>query len=67
MLQAVGKIAREFDVPAELSVDEHMGCGVGVCLTCVIPIRVGDGWEYQRTCTEGPVFEAREVLWEVPQ
>jgi dihydroorotate dehydrogenase electron transfer subunit len=76
MLQAVGKIADEFKVPAELSMDEHMCCGVGVCLTCVIPVRAGDGprraeahqseggWEYQRTCTEGPVFDARIVLWE---
>jgi dihydroorotate dehydrogenase electron transfer subunit len=43
-----------------------MCCGVGVCLTCVVPIRTPDGWEYQRTCTEGPVFDARAVLWEVP-
>jgi dihydroorotate dehydrogenase electron transfer subunit len=65
MLKAVGKIAEEFKVPAELSMDEHMCCGVGVCLTCVIPVKAGDGWEYQRTCTEGPVFDSRQVMWEV--
>ncbi len=65
MLKAVGKIADEFKVPAELSMDEHMCCGVGVCLTCVIPVKTGDGWEYQRTCTEGPVFDSRQVIWEV--
>jgi dihydroorotate dehydrogenase electron transfer subunit len=65
MLKAVGKIAEEFNVPAELSMDEHMCCGVGVCLTCVIPIKTGDTWEYQRTCTEGPVFDSRQVEWEV--
>jgi dihydroorotate dehydrogenase electron transfer subunit len=65
MLKAVGKITEEFNVPAELSMDEHMCCGVGVCLTCVIPVKVGDGWEYQRTCTEGPVFDSRSVIWEV--
>jgi dihydroorotate dehydrogenase electron transfer subunit len=64
MLQAVGKIAGEHDVPAELSMDEHMCCGVGVCLTCVIRVRSGDTWEYRRTCTEGPVFDARDVVWE---
>lgn len=64
MLQAVGKIADDFKVPAELSMDEHMCCGVGVCLTCVIPVKAGDGWEYQRTCTEGPVFDSRLVVWE---
>ena len=67
MLKAVGKIAEEFKVPAELSMDEHMCCGVGVCLTCVIPVKAGEGWEYQRTCTEGPVFDARQVVWEVPK
>jgi len=65
MLKAVGKIAEEFNVPAELSMDEHMCCGVGVCLTCVIPVKTGDGWEYQRTCTEGPVFDARQIVWGV--
>jgi dihydroorotate dehydrogenase electron transfer subunit len=64
MLRAVGKIAEDFNVPAELSMDEHMCCGVGVCLTCVIPVKNGDSWEYQRTCTEGPVFDSRQVVWE---
>jgi dihydroorotate dehydrogenase electron transfer subunit len=67
MLRAVGKIAADSNVPAELSMDEHMCCGVGVCLTCVIPIKTDDGWEYQRTCTEGPVFDSRQIVWEVPQ
>jgi dihydroorotate dehydrogenase electron transfer subunit len=67
MLKAVGRIAEEIKVPAELSMDEHMCCGVGVCLTCVIPIKTEGGWEYQRTCTEGPVFDSRQVLWEVPR
>jgi len=67
MLKAVGKLAEEFMVPAELSMDEHMCCGVGVCLTCVIPVKSGDGWEYQRTCTEGPVFDAKQVVWEATE
>jgi dihydroorotate dehydrogenase electron transfer subunit len=64
MLKAVGRISEDFNVPAELSMDEPMCCGVGVCLTCVIPVKCGDGWEYQRTCTEGPVFDARQIAWE---
>lgn len=66
MLRAVARLSEEFDVPAEISLDEHMCCGMGVCLTCVVPVRMDGGWEYQRTCTEGPVFDARRVLWEVP-
>ena len=64
MLKAVGKIAEDFNLPAELSMDEHMCCGVGTCLACVIKAKTGDGWEYQRTCTEGPVFDSREIVWE---
>jgi dihydroorotate dehydrogenase electron transfer subunit len=64
MLKAVGKIAEDFNLPAELSMDEHMCCGVGTCLTCVIPVKTSDGWEYQRTCTEGPVFDSRQIVWE---
>jgi len=65
MLKAVAGIAAEFRLPAELSLDEHMCCGVGACLTCVVPIKTESGWEYQRTCTEGPVFDSRKVLWEL--
>ena len=64
MLKAVSQLAAEFNLPAELSLDEHMACGIGVCLTCVVPIQTSDGWEYQRTCTEGPVFDSRQVAWE---
>jgi dihydroorotate dehydrogenase electron transfer subunit len=64
MLKAVGKIAEDFNLPAELSMDEHMCCGTGVCLTCVIPVKTAEGWEYQRTCTEGPVFDAQQIVWE---
>jgi dihydroorotate dehydrogenase electron transfer subunit len=63
MLKAVGKIAADFNLPCELSMDEHMCCGVGTCLTCVIPVKNDGGWEYQRTCTEGPVFDSRQIVW----
>jgi dihydroorotate dehydrogenase electron transfer subunit len=64
MLKAVGQIAEDFNLPAELSMDEHMCCGVGTCLTCVIKVKSGESREYQRTCTEGPVFDSREIVWE---
>ena len=67
MLKAVGRLAAEFDRQAELSLDEHMGCGIGVCLACVVPIKAGDSWEYRRTCTEGPVFDSQQVAWEAAE
>ena len=41
-----------------------MACGVGICFTCVARIRdAGGEWDYRRTCVEGPVFNARDVVW----
>jgi len=64
MLEAVARLAEEFGVAAEVSLDQHLCCGVGACLTCVVPVKTSDGWEYQRACTEGPVFDAGRILWE---
>lgn len=65
MLQAVSEIAAAFGVPAEVSLDRHMCCGVGACLTCVLPVRRGADWEYRRACADGPVFDAGQVCWEL--
>jgi dihydroorotate dehydrogenase electron transfer subunit len=64
MLKAVSQLAAQFNLPAEVSLDEHMCCGIGVCLTCVAQVKTAEGWEYQRTCTEGPVFDSRQIAWE---
>jgi dihydroorotate dehydrogenase electron transfer subunit len=49
------------DVPTQVSMEQHMGCGTGGCSTCVC----GIGGEYKRVCMQGPVFELREVdaIW----
>lgn len=64
MMKAVARIARERDVPCQLSVEETMACGFGVCLGCVIERREpqSDFERFVRVCCEGPVFDAREVL-----
>lgn len=69
MLEAVAGIAISGDWKAWLSLDRHMGCGVGACLACVQKIKVAgkrgtsDSWKWARICTEGPVFECREIVW----
>jgi dihydroorotate dehydrogenase electron transfer subunit len=64
MLKAVGERAVRCASVAWLSLDKHMGCGVGACLACVQKIRLPDGEEVlERVCREGPVFEAREIVW----
>ncbi len=66
MLKAVARRAVEHDWRAWVSVDRNMGCGVGACLTCVLKVRDGgDGWQWKRSCTEGPVFECREICWDL--
>jgi dihydroorotate dehydrogenase electron transfer subunit len=65
MLQAVGQRAVARDCRAWLSLDRHMGCGVGACLACVQKIKTPEGeWRWARVCREGPVFECRDVWWE---
>ncbi|HMP74806.1 MAG TPA: dihydroorotate dehydrogenase electron transfer subunit [Kiritimatiellia bacterium] len=64
MLKAVAARALQEGWTAWTSADNNMGCGVGACLTCVLKVRDGDGWTWARACREGPVFNARDVLWE---
>lgn len=65
MLRAVGEKAVAGGIQAWLSLDKHMGCGVGACLACVQKVRDGDGQvRWTRVCKDGPVFDAREVVWE---
>ena len=64
MMEAVAHIARAAHVPCEVSLETPMACGVGICFTCVAKIRQPDGgWDYKRTCVEGPVFDAALVEW----
>lgn len=63
MLRAVADLALARDVPCQLALEETMACGFGVCLGCVVPRRNPEGEfdRFVRVCTEGPVFDAREV------
>ncbi len=62
MMEATAKIARELGVPCQVSLESPMACGVGICFSCVKKIRdAAGGWDYRRTCVEGPVFEAGDV------
>jgi dihydroorotate dehydrogenase electron transfer subunit len=60
MLAALERLARARGRSLQVSVEEHMGCGVGTCQGCVV--RGADG-SWIKSCTEGPVFDARELAW----
>ncbi len=65
MLQAVGAVAREHAIHAQVAVEEAMACGIGVCMTCVLPVRGDDGKSrFVRSCVDGPVFDAARVRWD---
>jgi dihydroorotate dehydrogenase electron transfer subunit len=64
MLEAVGDIARKHAIRAQVAVEESMACGIGVCMTCVLPVRGTDGSSrFVRSCVDGPVFDALNVRW----
>jgi dihydroorotate dehydrogenase electron transfer subunit len=65
MLRAVTDIATERDIPCQVAVEESMACGIGVCMTCVLPV-VGDDGQTRmvRSCVEGPVFLGDRVRWD---
>ncbi len=64
MLRAIKQYAAEQGIPAYISLEEHMACGVGACLGCVVKTKNVDHHSHvhnARICTDGPVFEAEEV------
>jgi dihydroorotate dehydrogenase electron transfer subunit len=69
MLQAVQSVASAaYDgagIPTQLSVEESMACGIGVCMTCVLPIIGNDGQtRMARSCADGPVFSGERIRWD---
>ncbi|MFI0416943.1 dihydroorotate dehydrogenase electron transfer subunit [Spongiactinospora sp. 9N601] len=64
-LRGVTAVAIEFDIPVQVSVEEAMACGFGVCMTCVLPVIGEDGiTRMVRACVEGPVFRGERVRFE---
>ncbi len=64
MLAATVALARRHGHPCLVSMENRMGCGLGVCLGCCIHVEGTGHGTYQRVCTEGPVFWADKVIWE---
>ena len=62
MLEAVAALARDYDLPAQVSLEEFMACGVGGCAGCVVKVQTPDGPAMKRVCVDGPVFEAGQVF-----
>jgi dihydroorotate dehydrogenase electron transfer subunit len=64
MLRAIAEYARANGLHSQCAVEESMACGVGVCMTCVLPVIGEDGeTRMARACVDGPVFNGDDVRW----
>lgn len=64
MLEAVSQIAAEKDIAHQCAVEESMACGIGICMTCVIPFKTSSGEiKNLRSCIDGPVMDGELVQW----
>ncbi len=61
MLKAVQAFAKEENIPCQISLEERMACGIGVCLGCAVKYVGNDNVNYKHVCKNGPVFNATEV------
>ncbi len=65
MLKAVTEIATAHGARSHTAVEEAMACGIGICMTCVLPVEGEDGvTRFLRSCTSGPVFDGARVRWD---
>ena len=65
MLRALTRIGAAAQIPVQCAVEESMACGVGLCMTCVLPVKDSDGQiKMLRSCVEGPIFNGQSVQWE---
>jgi dihydroorotate dehydrogenase electron transfer subunit len=66
MLESIAAFCTANRLPAQVAVEERMGCGFGLCNTCVVPVARSDGSGYDnvRACVEGPVFNPTRILWD---
>jgi dihydroorotate dehydrogenase electron transfer subunit len=65
MLKAVAALAARHACACEVATERQMGCGMGGCYSCVVRVRTADGGSrYARSCVEGPVFNAADIVWD---
>jgi len=63
MLAALARLVARHGVACDLSLENHMACGIGICFSCVAPIRQADGTtDLRRVCVEGPIFASTDVF-----
>jgi dihydroorotate dehydrogenase electron transfer subunit len=65
MLSAITKISDQYEIVHQCAVEESMACGIGICMTCVLPVAQADGTiSNLRSCIDGPVMDGSLVQWD---
>jgi dihydroorotate dehydrogenase electron transfer subunit len=64
MMRAVAQLGEAAGAPTFVSLEPVMGCGMGGCYSCVVPVRRDAGRQFVRACLEGPVFDSTRLVWE---
>jgi dihydroorotate dehydrogenase electron transfer subunit len=64
MLKALAKITSKFHIPMKVLMEKRMGCGIGVCMSCVCRTKDNNKEKYSRVCIDGPLFDAEAIVWE---
>jgi dihydroorotate dehydrogenase electron transfer subunit len=66
MLRAITELVSTTDVIHQCAVEESMACGIGICMTCVLPVENEDGQVAMlRSCIDGPVMDGSKVKWDL--
>jgi dihydroorotate dehydrogenase electron transfer subunit len=63
LMKAVVDAVSKYRIPVQVSMEEQMACGIGICLGCAVPIKTDSGFVYKKACHDGPVFNGEEVLF----
>jgi dihydroorotate dehydrogenase electron transfer subunit len=65
MLSAVSRLAEKEKIDCQVSTERLMGCGIGICQSCAVECRIpgSDETVYKLCCSDGPVFDSKEVVW----
>ena len=64
MMKAVAEICAQKGAACIASLEEVMGCGIGVCMGCVVKVKQDGDFFYKRVCRDGPVMETDKILWD---
>ncbi len=65
MMEKVAELCAAKSIDCQVSMETPMACGIGICFSCVAKVRQAgpQEWDYKRTCVEGPIFDADQLVW----